>query len=158
VREAGMRIVFTPACLIPSYGDCSWRDLFEFTTRQIIITRVYEPRLWRMALVSQSIFNIAFWWSFALAWKNPVAAVFFITIYGLAAAKSWIRLNALGSVLPDTPLSDYRWSYILWSPLSGLIYEYNLLRSAFTRDIVWRQIRYRLVSPHRTIVERGVES
>jgi len=158
VREAGMRIVFIPACLIPSYGDCSWRDLFEFTTRQIIITRVYEPRMWRMALVSQSIFNIAFWWSFALAWTNSLAAVFFITIYGLAAAKSWIRLNALGSVLPDTALSDYRWSYILWSPLSGLIYEYNLLRSAFTRDIVWRQIRYRLVSPHRTIVERGVES
>src|SRR2546428_10460719 len=29
----------TPECLIPTYGECTWRELFEFTTRQIVITR-----------------------------------------------------------------------------------------------------------------------
>ncbi len=47
VRSAGGKIVFVPSCLIPSHGSCTFRELLEFTTRQIIITRVYHPRLWR---------------------------------------------------------------------------------------------------------------
>src|SRR6185295_1430216 len=39
-RAARMRIVFVPTCLIPSHGDCTWIELLEFTTRQVIITRV----------------------------------------------------------------------------------------------------------------------
>ncbi|HEX9249990.1 MAG TPA: glycosyltransferase, partial [Gemmatimonadaceae bacterium] len=48
-EAAGARIVFVPECLVPSYGECGWRELFEFTTRQITITRVYHPRLWRIS-------------------------------------------------------------------------------------------------------------
>src|SRR6059036_2207151 len=47
-HREGMKIVFIPECLIPTYGECTWRELFEFTTRQIVITRVYHRRLWRV--------------------------------------------------------------------------------------------------------------
>jgi cellulose synthase/poly-beta-1,6-N-acetylglucosamine synthase-like glycosyltransferase len=153
-RAAGMRIVFVPLCLTPSYGNCTWTELLEFTTRQLIITRVYDPGMWRMALFSQTLFNVAFWSSAVLAWNHVSAGVMFCMISGLAATKGWTRLEAVVTALPENTLSNRRWSYILGFPLSALLYQYNLLRSACTRDIVWRQIHYSLLSPHRTVVWR----
>ena len=157
-RAAGMRIVFVPACLIPSYGGCTWPELLEFTTRQIIITRVYEPKLWRLAFVGQTIFNVAFWWSVVrLIGPSPAPAVgtIWLALYLLSAIKASIRLEAVASVVPPGILSKQRWSYILLAPLGSMLYEYNLVRSAFTREIIWRQRRYSLISPQRTIVRPG---
>jgi cellulose synthase/poly-beta-1,6-N-acetylglucosamine synthase-like glycosyltransferase len=157
-RAAGMRIVFVPACLIPSHGRCTWLELLEFTTRQIIITRVYEPKLWRIAFIGQTIFNVTFWWSMIrmLGMRpDPLFAGVWMTIFVLSGLKSWIRLGAVGTVLPSVSLSKWKWSYILLAPLGSLLYEYNMVRSAFTRDIIWRQRRYSLISPQHTIVQHG---
>jgi len=157
-RAAEMRIVFVPTCLIPSHGTSTWLELLEFTTRQIIITRVYEPKLWRVAFVGQTIFNVAFWWSLARMigmWPDPAAMTIWLAIFALSGLKAWIRLRAVSTVLPSGTLSKYKWSYILLAPLGSLLYEYNMVRSAFTRDIIWRQRRYSLISPQHTIVRRG---
>jgi ceramide glucosyltransferase len=145
-ERGGTKIVFVPECLVPSYGECTWSELLEFTTRQITITRVYHPGLWRVGFIGQAIFNAAFFASlFAAPWLS-------LPIYLLAAAKSAIRLSAVQSVLPRPALSRYRWFYILFSPLVSLLYLYNMVRSALGREIVWRQIRYKLVSPNDTRV------
>jgi cellulose synthase/poly-beta-1,6-N-acetylglucosamine synthase-like glycosyltransferase len=155
-QRSGKRIVFVPQCLIPSYGDCTWRELLEFTTRQIVITRVYDPATWRMTLVAQSVFNIAFWGGLFLPWPYWMVTP---VLYLLAGIKSLIRYDAVATVLPPGALSKHRGSYILLAPLTALLFEYNLLRSALTRSILWRQIRYKLISPNRTEVYRGgVES
>src|SRR5207244_9268065 len=104
------RIVFVPECLIPTYGECTWRELFEFTTRQIVITRVYHARLWRLGFIGHGIFNAAF---FLLPWTHPVL---WLSVYALAAAKSWIRQRAVETVLPRQTLSKYGWFYILGAP------------------------------------------
>lgn len=154
-RAARMLIVFVPTCLVPSHGDCTFGELLEFTTRQIIITRVYDQAMWRLAFIGQTIFNIAFWWSLVLMWSNPMAAAIGLAIYALSASKSAVRLAAVATVLPSGTLSKRGWSYILLTPLSSMLYEYNMLRSAFTRNILWRQRRYSLISPRHTIVRRG---
>jgi cellulose synthase/poly-beta-1,6-N-acetylglucosamine synthase-like glycosyltransferase len=151
-RRSGRRIVFVPRCLIPSYGDCTWDELLEFTTRQILITRIYDPSTWWTVLMAQSIFNIAFWVSLILPWPLPLVTV---ALYALTGIKSYFRYEAVASVLPEGALSKHRVSYILLAPLTALLYEYNLIRSALTRNITWRQIRYKLVSPDRTVVRRG---
>ncbi|HET9218493.1 MAG TPA: glycosyltransferase [Terriglobia bacterium] len=152
-HRSGKRIVFVPQCLIPSYGECTWRELLEFTTRQILIARVYDPAIWRMTLVSTSVFNIAFWGGLFLPWPYGMVTPL---LYLLAGIKSLIRYNAVATVLPHGALSKHRASYILLAPLNALLFEYNLFRSALTRTITWRQIRYKLISPNRTEVYRGV--
>src|SRR5262249_16698283 len=145
-QSAGMKIVFVPECLIPSYGRCSFQELLEFTTRQIIITRVYHPALWRIGLIGHLIFNAAFW-------TLPIAhPVLWLTIYVLSGAKTWVRLQAVATVLPPLTLSRYSWFYILSSPLVALLYLYNLIVSSLSTEIVWREIHYKLVSPHETRV------
>jgi ceramide glucosyltransferase len=145
-QRAGTKIIFIPECLIPTYGECTWRELFEFTTRQTVITRVYHAGLWRVAFVGHAIFNAAF---FALPWMHPI---FWTIVYGLSIARSWTRYRAVETVLPPASRSNQGWFYILCSPLVALLYLYNMISSALGTDIVWRQIRYRLISPNETRV------
>jgi hypothetical protein len=153
-RRAGAKIVFVPSCVIPSYGVCGWRELLEFTTRQITLTRVYHPELWRVGFLAQSVFNLTFFGLLAAIAVAPgrAAVVLWLAISILTGLKAWIRFEALKYVLPS--LSKHNWFYILSPPLVALLFEYNMLRSAFSRRIVWRQIRYDLISPSETRVER----
>jgi len=151
-QRAWKKIVFVPQCLVPSYGDCTWPELLEFTTRQMQITRVYDEFTWRMALVTQSIFNLAFWGGLLLP---GVFRLLTPTLWVLAGIKSYIRHDAVATVLPEGALSKNRGSYILLAPLTALLFEYNLIRSALTRSITWRQIQYKLISPNHTEVYRG---
>ena len=145
-HRAGTKIIFVPECLIPTHGECTWSELFEFTTRQIVITRVYHARLWRMAFIGHGIFNAAF---FLLPWGHPFL---WLTVCLLSAAKNSIRYRAVETVLPPSALSKHRWFYILCSPLVALLFLYNMIRSAMATDIVWRQIHYKLISPNETRV------
>lgn len=145
-QAANTRIIFVPECLIPSYGECTMPELLEFSTRQIIITRVYHPRLWRLGFIGHAIFNTAFW---LLPVHHPML---WLAVYGLSTAKSWIRYSAVQRVLPSYALSRHGWFYILGSPLVALLYLYNLALSAAGTEIVWRQIHYKLVSPNETLV------
>src|SRR5262249_11212799 len=120
-----------------------------FTTRQIIITRVYHQALWWIAFVGHIIFNLAFW---ILPFLHPVL---WAAVYALSAAKSWVRYRAVATVLPVPALSRHVWFYILSSPLVALLFLYNMIASMLSNEIVWRQIHYKLVSPHETRVFGG---
>ena len=155
-RAANMQIVFVPLCLIPSYGECSWNELLEFTTRQIFIARIYDPHVWRTAFIAQWFYTVAFWALFVFSWNHAAAAALWITIFALSASKAALRVQAVGTVLPDRALLKHRWSYILLAPFIAALYAYNLVRSALSRQILWRQIHYTLLTANRVVVRRGV--
>jgi len=148
-HRSGTKIVFVPECLIPTYGESTWHELFEFTTRQIVITRVYHARLWRVSFIGLVIFNAAF---FILPVAHPLL---WLAIYALSVAQSWIRYRAVQTALAPEALSKYRWFYILCAPLVALLFLYNMIGSALGTDIVWRQIHYKLISPNETRVFGG---
>src|SRR5205085_255941 len=66
LREAGRPIKFVPQCLAPSFESCSFGELLEFMTRQLKITRVYAPHLWRAVFVGAAIFVVTFFGGIAL--------------------------------------------------------------------------------------------
>ncbi len=145
-RCGGAKIVFVPECLIPTYGECKWRELFEFTTRQIVITRVYHKWLWRVAFAGYVIFDSAI---LILPFTN---AAFWLVIYWLSVLNNWTRYQAVTTVLPTQARPNHGWFYILCSPLVALLYLYNMISSALSTEIVWREVRYRLISPNETRV------
>jgi ceramide glucosyltransferase len=148
-QVAGTKIIFVPECLVPTYGESSFRELLEFTTRQIIITRIYHPALWRIGFVGHVIFNAAFW---TLPFAHPAL---WLIIYLLSAVKSWIRYAAARKVISAPALFRYAWFYILASPLVALLYLYNMIASALSTEIIWREIHYKLISPNETRVFGG---
>lgn len=161
LKDAKLPIHFTPHCLVPSIGDCGWRELFEFTTRQIKITRVYAHHLWLPLLLGSALFAIAFFGGILLLllrlWRGePIALLLsvLLVIFALGAAKSFIRWRAV-----NIPLAKYRAALrrdlaahiFLW-PFASLLYLYNAIVAAFSRRITWRGITYNLLSPTEAVI------
>ncbi|HEX8188739.1 MAG TPA: glycosyltransferase family 2 protein [Pyrinomonadaceae bacterium] len=159
LQEARLPIRFVPACLTASVEDCTFPELFEFTTRQLKITRVYAPRLWAFVLVSNLLFVSAFFGGLALAaWRAaaglpfvwPLAAVSVVFLLGLW--KAFFRLRAAALVLEEHHgrLRRSVWAHLLLWPLTAALFLHNATAAALSRRIVWRGIGYELKSPTET--------
>jgi hypothetical protein len=146
---------------VPSVGDCGWRELFEFTTRQVKITRVYAPHLWLPLLLGSVLFAIAFFGGIVLLALKIffgqsfwLLLSFLVVIFTLGAVKSFIRWRAIG-----IPLAGYRSALrrdlaahiFLW-PFASLVYLFNAIAAAFSRRIKWRGITYNLRSPREAVI------
>ncbi len=153
IRRAGLGVVFVPTCLVPSEERSGWRDLFEFTTRQIKITRVYAGRIWAIGLVSYTLFNLTFLW---LAWTmfvDPVALALWLFVYALAVIRSGVRLRA--ARVAGREFGRPSWFYLLSPPLVSLLYQVNFVASALSRRIKWKGVSYRMISPSETRLDRA---
>ena len=163
VQESGLRINFVPQCLTVSREDARLSSLLEFTTRQVIITRIYNPRLWWIGLVSQVLFNAIFFGGLAFAvigaslGKNILtASLLLVVIYLLGSAKGVLRLLAAREMLPQArdEIASLWWMYCLLWILVSLVYLFNFIKSATTRRILWRGVLYGMRSPTETTVIR----
>lgn len=158
LKEAKLPIHFTPNCLVASAGDCDFRELLEFTTRQIKITRVYASHLWLPLLLGSVLFAIAFFGGFILIIlqifgilsKSLVVAAVVLLIFTLGAAKSFIRFRAVSTVLKTSRL-DLLAHIFLW-PIASLLYLYNAIVAGFSRRITWRGITYELKSSTEAVI------
>jgi cellulose synthase/poly-beta-1,6-N-acetylglucosamine synthase-like glycosyltransferase len=161
LQSAHLPIHFVPACLTASLEDCSFRELFEFTTRQMKITRVYAPHLWKAVLISGLLFVPTFFGGIALviaraalgltyAWPLALIAV----VYLLGVWKAWLRWRAVRLALVahrDLLQRDAFSQLFLW-PFATTLFLYNALAAAFSRRINWRGITYELRSPSETLI------
>lgn len=162
LKEAKLPIHFTPHCLVASAGDCDFKELFEFTTRQIKITRVYASHLWLALLLGSSLFAIVFFGGLILLIlqiMQILSASFhlplvLIIIFTLGSTKSFIRWRAV-----NIPLRQYRsalrrdlLAHIFLWPFASLLYLYNAIIAGFSRRITWRGITYELKTPSEAVI------
>ena len=156
LKEVNLPIHFTPNCLVPSSGDCDFKELLEFTTRQVKITRVYASHLWLPLLLGSALFTIAFFGGLVLLILSPsvLLAVVLIIIFAFGALKSFIRWRAVA-----IPLKQYRSAMrgdlvahiFLW-PIASVLYLYNAIVAGLSRRITWRGITYELKSPSEAVI------
>ena len=158
LKEAKLPIHFTPNCLVASTGDCDFRELLEFTTRQIKITRVYASHLWLPLLLGSALFAIAFFGGlvllilqiFGILSNSLVVPAVVLVIFTLGATKSLIRFRAVSKILA-TSRRDLLTHIFLW-PIASLLYLYNAIAAGFSRRIKWRGITYELKSPTEAVI------
>jgi cellulose synthase/poly-beta-1,6-N-acetylglucosamine synthase-like glycosyltransferase len=162
LQDARLPIHFVPRCLTASHADCTPRELIEFTTRQLKITRVYAPRLWRIVLVSNLLFVAVFYGGLALAlaryWRGqpcvlPLALV--TALYALGSAKALLRLRAVAlAFAPGIKIwrAGTLAAHVLLWPLASALFLYNAVAAACSRRIRWRGITYELKSPSETVI------
>ena len=152
LKEAKLPVHFTPNCLVASVGDCGFRELLEFTTRQVKITRVYASHLWLPLMLGSGLFTIVFFGGIGLFVVRGSMAVLFILLilFLLGAAKSLIRWLAITEHgLRRNP--DMLAHVFLW-PFASLLYFYNTVVAGFSRRIKWRGITYELKSPTEAVI------
>lgn len=116
MAELGLQIQFVPQALSFTREDCGLRELLDWSFRQLAITRVYKPSLWRLALVSESCSNLTFWGGLALsvvglafASETPLLQATLPTLllasYVLRCMKGWLRTRAIRVLFPDAGTS-----------------------------------------------------
>lgn len=161
MKDAGLQIYFVPQALTASVESCGWWELLEFTTRQMKITRVYAPHLWKKSLVGAALFNVVLVWagfnlfyaeSFSFLFWFSLVSVFLITLFSVG--KSHWRLKAVRLVLHnyENDLKKQRWAQnTLWI-LSPALFLGNALCALLSRKVLWRGIRYEMKSPTKTLI------
>jgi ceramide glucosyltransferase len=164
VREAGLRIVFVPRCLTISVEDVGLSSLIEFTTRQIIITRVYRPSVWWVGMVTNLMFVVGFFGGLAVVampggFVNDglTTALLLFVVFLLGLVKGALRLTAARTAIKDAPdrVTRLWWMFCLLWPIVSLVFLFNFLKSATTRRIRWRGVCYEMRSPTETVIVGG---
>jgi cellulose synthase/poly-beta-1,6-N-acetylglucosamine synthase-like glycosyltransferase len=159
LHSAGRAIEFVPDCLVPSPHETDFQGLLEFSNRQMIITRVYQPGLWALALFSHGLYSATILlglWITLSAWVTGFTGLHtLLLVLGvalLAIGHGAQRLIAVVEILPAwrAKLLQFGWAWTLLAALVPLLYTWNCIVAFFSRRIVWRGIRYRLVSSTQT--------
>lgn len=154
-------VYFVPLCLTPSFEDCSLAELFEFTTRQLKITRVYAPHFWKAVLVGSLLFVAVFFGGIVLAATRAALGLSYTVpllligvIFALGLGKAYVRFVAVTLALSAhrAQLRRGLWAHLLLWPFTSMLYLYNALAAALSRRIVWRGITYELKSPSETVI------
>ena len=161
LHEVRSPIHFVPACLVPALDSCTMGELFEFTNRQLKITRVYAPHLWKPVLIGSLLFCLVFFGGAILVVAratnhNSIAIplTLLLIIYFLGTLKAHIRMKAVVSVMPAYASELRRaWFFqpVLW-PFTSALYLCNALVAAASRRIKWRGITYKLKSPTEAVI------
>jgi len=164
MHDSDLPIKFIPQCLTPSFEGCGWRELVEFTNRQMKITRAYAAHLWKGVLFGSAIFVLVFFGGIALVVARALAGLSFatpllilLTMFAMGAMKAYLRLRAVALAIDDHRIRSFgtTLAHLLLWPFASLLYLCNALAAAFSRRITWRGISYELKSASETVIIRG---
>ncbi len=159
LRQFGLPIQFAPECMVPTIFDCNAAGLLEFTNRQIIITRVYESRLWILGGLAHALYCGAIFLGVGLFIGDLITGAPGIQLLTLALippvlsmGRGVLRLASLMEVLPEwkTKLLADGWIWTFLAAVAPFLGLWNTLVALFSRQIRWRGIRYQLLSPGQT--------
>lgn len=159
LQNNGLRISFAAECLVPSPCSFDFKSFRQFTNRQLIITRVYAPKLWFTALVAHLFYCATILTgigSFVVSSMAGLPSMQYLVLSLIppmfASVRGILRLLASVELLPDlrVRLLDDGWIWVLLAPLVPFVYLCNTLVALFSRKITWRGVRYELLSASRT--------
>ncbi len=163
LKRQHLRIAYVPACLVATYHQCDWKQLFEFGRRQFLITRIYRPNIWWFGLLG-SFYTIAGQWlPLAFIFLTPslqsktvfllsaISITFFACEFIRAILRqimAFIILKDDRNKLPAASFIDFVFCW-LWTIFNFIL----IASSAFGNTVRWRGISYKLISPAKTVVE-----
>lgn len=157
VRSAGLRIAFAPGAVVASQDHIRTGEFLRWIRRQLVITRIYNPPLWRLSLAATATYAgaTAFSGVAALQGRGEGAAML-ATLLVLEWIKGWGRTRLARLALPDhrSWFDRYNRLAVLCAPLATWLWLWALLASAFSNRIEWRGRRYQLsrLRPPPTVI------
>jgi len=162
IADARGRIAFEPRCLVVAREESSVREFFRWSTRQIIITRVYAPHWWVLGLAAHLLYCATFAFGAgvmvmpgASAHQRLAVAAFLIAVLLLGAGKGFIR-SLVTRELFAAEIDNGTSCYWRLSPLVPWVMLWNFVMAGLSRRIEWRGTKYELVSCEQVrVIERS---
>jgi cellulose synthase/poly-beta-1,6-N-acetylglucosamine synthase-like glycosyltransferase len=159
LEQAGRPIVFLPECIVPSFVETDFTGLMEFTNRQVVITRVYAEKIWRMAAGTHLLYCLTLLLGTLLTISNFVAslpafqfaALTFLPVL-LAMIRGALRAAGVSETLPAyrSQIASQAWIYVFLIIFTPILFVANFIHSMITRKIKWRSMVYEVISPELT--------
>jgi ceramide glucosyltransferase len=156
LERAGRSILFLPECLTLCFVQTDFHGLLEFTNRQILLTRVYRPKVWTPAFAAHFLYCFTLLLGFAVTAGEMIAtrpafhlATLLLVPLLLSAIRGATRLAGVTEALPASrpQIMSHAWIYIILTILLPFLYLANFMASLLTRRLRWRGIVYELISP-----------
>ncbi len=151
LRARGQAPFFVPGAVSPSCAENRAGELVEWTNRQIWLTRLYNRKAWRHALLAFGFFAFVAATGFAALiaglWNTryiPFGILLLaLPALGRVARHRWLQLS-YQRLLPAHAerLQRFAWRVALCAALAPLLLFYNLLRAPALGGIEWRGNRY----------------
>ena len=159
LERAHRSVVFVPECLTASHVSTDLLGLFQFTNRQILITRVYSAKTWAAAAATHILYCftllLGIWLTLSTALSTlpafHLAILTFVPVL-LAAIRAAVRVTVASEVLSEAreQITMQSASYILLAVVIPYFFLLNFLASVLTRKLRWRGVTYELISPQQT--------
>jgi ceramide glucosyltransferase len=147
VHAAGLTIVYAPGALVPSYERLGAGQFFFWARRQLTITRVYQPRIWWLALIAHFFYCGAMAASItAVIRGSGLAEWALIAQLSPGMLKGLNRAVLAKAALPECEawFARHHWVHAIWVPLGTWVWLITLVSSAWGNTIQWRGRRYKL--------------
>jgi cellulose synthase/poly-beta-1,6-N-acetylglucosamine synthase-like glycosyltransferase len=159
LQHAGRSIVFVPECLTPTYVNVDFRDLWEFTNRQILITKVYSKKTWASGAAAHVLYCLTLPLGLGVTVSNLLATLpaFHLALLTfvpmlLAAIRGGLRVAGATEVLQTSraQIAGQAWIYVVLGIFVPYLFLVNFVMSLLTRKVSCRGITYELISPQQT--------
>jgi len=153
LRQHGYSVVFLPQCTVATFIQFDLPHLVEWATRQTVLTRVFNPKVWRYALVAYAFLDLVFLLGLVGlslgVMLNPIwliPSVLLLTPTDSGFMRSWQRYSTFRRVLPhlSTEFDRDRYPHVAVSFLVPWIMIYCIIKSSLTHAIEWRGRKYNL--------------
>lgn len=161
LERTGRSILFVPESLTLSYVDTDFAGWWEFTNRQILITRVYASKMWRAAALAHLLYCLTLLLGLYLILTATLAGrpAFHLVILTflpllLSSIRGGLRLTGVTEVLPAarTQILGLTSVYVLLPLFMPFLYLANFVHSLLSRKVRWRGRVYELLGPQQTRV------
>jgi ceramide glucosyltransferase len=147
IHDAGLKIAWAPGALTPCMDHTTAFAFFGWMRRQMTITRVYNPRLWWLALVAHVFYCGGMAASIVASVKGyRLAEWALIAQLSPGMLKGVNRATLAKASLPDLEawFKRHSWVHAIWIPLATWIWLVSLLSSTLGNTVNWRGRRYRI--------------
>src|SRR5881296_2616669 len=164
VREAGLKIAYVPAALVPTYEGANRATCTEWCLRQMTMATLYLPVVRRYATAAFAVFIGSIFFGFpclALAWIGGVAylipAALFFAPLPASILKASLRRRALFSAAPSVAAA---WRVPAWrTAIAAMsvpwVMASGLVRTRTPTTIRWRGHTYDVSDPRQVHLVDG---
>jgi hypothetical protein len=166
IRAAGLTIHFVPQALVPSHEPTTLKQFLSFARRQLLITRIGAPRIFASAMLLCLNFVIGgsgvaiLFFAGVFGWIHDdrvmIASLLgWIAVLGLVTAKALVRQRMVRAILNPADIGpmDFAWD-VGGAATSGLLHLGLMLSTYSSRQFVWRNTVYEMISPDETRIVR----
>jgi hypothetical protein len=147
-RETDQRVYFVARCLVGSPVCFDWASLLAFGRRQYLITRIYSPGVWLIALAGTGLYTAGFVSAVIGLITGYLAALLpILMVYVFDGIRARLRRSVVDQAFRENTAEALgstfmleRWATPLWMGIHLLI----VLSSAWGRRIRWSGIEYEM--------------